>query len=74
MHFPPIPGKELWSAELPASAHVTPITYAAGGKQFVVIAAGGEEQFAEEGPSDRRQAIKMRSPVQKTATHMVARW
>jgi hypothetical protein len=42
--------------------------------KFVVIAAGGEEQFAEEGPSDRRQAIKMRSPVQKTATHMVARW
>jgi outer membrane protein assembly factor BamB len=27
-------GKELWSAELPASAHATPITYAAGGKQI----------------------------------------
>jgi quinoprotein glucose dehydrogenase len=34
-------GKELWKAELPASAQAAPMTYRAGGKQFVVIAAGG---------------------------------
>jgi quinoprotein glucose dehydrogenase len=35
-------GKVVWSAELPASAQATPMTYRAwSGKQFVVIAAGG---------------------------------
>ena len=40
-------GKELWSAELEASAHATPITYLGKktGKQFVVIAAGGGGYF-----------------------------
>lgn len=34
-------GRELWSAELPAAAQANPMTYTAGGRQFVVIAAGG---------------------------------
>jgi len=34
-------GKELWHATLPASAQASPMTYRAGGRQFVVIAAGG---------------------------------
>jgi quinoprotein glucose dehydrogenase len=34
-------GAELWSAETPTAAHATPMTYEAGGRQFVVIAAGG---------------------------------
>jgi quinoprotein glucose dehydrogenase len=34
-------GKQLWEAPLPAAAHATPATYAVGGKQYVVIAAGG---------------------------------
>ena len=36
-------GRELWSAELPAGAQATPMTYqlAPDRKQFVVIAAGG---------------------------------
>jgi quinoprotein glucose dehydrogenase len=36
-------GKQLWVAELAASAHAAPITYKGkkSGKQFVVIAAGG---------------------------------
>jgi quinoprotein glucose dehydrogenase len=36
-------GKELWKGELPASPQATPMTYqlVAGGKQYVVIAAGG---------------------------------
>lgn len=34
-------GGELWHATLPASALATPMTYKIGGRQFVVIAAGG---------------------------------
>lgn len=34
-------GKELWAGELPASAQAAPMTYTAGGKQFVLICAGG---------------------------------
>lgn len=34
-------GKLLWEAQLPLSAIATPITYAIGGRQYVVIAAGG---------------------------------
>jgi quinoprotein glucose dehydrogenase len=34
-------GKELWKAELPASAQSTPMTYRTGNKQYVVICAGG---------------------------------
>jgi quinoprotein glucose dehydrogenase len=38
-------GAELWSAKLPASAQASPMTYRArpGGRQFVVIAAGGHD-------------------------------
>lgn len=36
-------GEELWTADLEASAHATPVTYLGkkSGKQFVVIAVGG---------------------------------
>ncbi|RVT93604.1 pyrroloquinoline quinone-dependent dehydrogenase [Sphingomonas crocodyli] len=34
-------GRELWRARLPAGAQATPISYSAGGRQYVVIAAGG---------------------------------
>jgi len=34
-------GKQLWEAKLPAAGYATPSTYAVGGRQFVVIAAGG---------------------------------
>jgi quinoprotein glucose dehydrogenase len=35
-------GKELWQGALPASARAVPMTFTApGGKQYVVIAAGG---------------------------------
>jgi quinoprotein glucose dehydrogenase len=34
-------GKEVWTAELPASAQSTPMTYEWRGKQYVVICAGG---------------------------------
>src|SRR3989441_11946415 len=38
-------GRELWKADLPAGARATPMTYEAGGRQFVVIAAGGGGAF-----------------------------
>jgi len=45
-------GEMLWSAELPASGHATPMTYRVGedGRQYVVIAAGGH--FPLGSPSD----------------------
>ena len=38
-------GRELWRADLPAGGKATPMTYEAGGRQFVVIAAGGGGLF-----------------------------
>lgn len=43
--FDLVTGKEIWSAKLPADAQATPMTYEAGGRQFVVIAAGGHAQM-----------------------------
>lgn len=34
-------GQVLWETKLPAGGYATPATYQAGGKQFVLIAAGG---------------------------------
>lgn len=34
-------GRLLWEATLPAPGYATPSTFAVGGKQFVVVAAGG---------------------------------
>jgi quinoprotein glucose dehydrogenase len=34
-------GQELWRRELPAPGMAVPMTYVAGGRQFVIIAAGG---------------------------------
>lgn len=34
-------GKQLWKAELPASAQATPMTFEKNGKQYIVICAGG---------------------------------
>ena len=36
-------GRELWQAALPAAGKATPMTYRAGGRQYVVIAAGGDD-------------------------------
>ena len=40
-------GKLLWETELPASGNATPMTYEISGKQFVVIAAGGNANIRE---------------------------
>jgi quinoprotein glucose dehydrogenase len=38
-------GAELWKGRLPAGGQALPMTYRAGGKQFVVIAAGGHAKL-----------------------------
>jgi len=45
-------GEELWQAMLPTSAMATPMTYEAGGRQFVVIAAGGHSWYYSKGIDD----------------------
>ncbi len=43
-------GEELWSDELPYAGMAVPMSYTAEGKQYVVIAAGGNRRtFTEEG-------------------------
>jgi quinoprotein glucose dehydrogenase len=34
-------GDEIWKARLPAGGHSTPVSYEAGGRQYIVVAAGG---------------------------------
>ncbi len=43
--FDVITGRELWADRLPAGGQSTPMTYAEGGRQFVVTAAGGHGSF-----------------------------
>jgi quinoprotein glucose dehydrogenase len=38
-------GKELWKARLPAGAQATPMSYERGGRQYVVVAAGGHAKL-----------------------------
>jgi quinoprotein glucose dehydrogenase len=41
-------GKELWSSELPAGVHGSPMTYVTGsGRQLVVVAAGGHKELRD---------------------------
>jgi quinoprotein glucose dehydrogenase len=54
-------GKELWKAQLPASANATPMTYTLGanGKQYLVIAAGGHPKITEESLGDSLVAFTL---------------
>jgi quinoprotein glucose dehydrogenase len=45
-------GDLLWQQQLPASGNATPMTYEVGGKQYVVIAAGGHQGISEESLGD----------------------
>ncbi|TCO40892.1 pyrroloquinoline quinone-dependent dehydrogenase [Dokdonella fugitiva] len=38
-------GAEVWTMRLPAGAQATPMSYEAGGRQYVVVAAGGHAKF-----------------------------
>ena len=42
-------GKVLWEETLPAGGQATPMTYAVGGRQYVVIAAGGYKDASTRG-------------------------
>ena len=54
-------GKEIWKFDLPAPGAATPMTYQArpGGKQFLVIAAGGHSKVTEEKQSDEIVAFTL---------------
>ncbi|UCG72693.1 MAG: pyrroloquinoline quinone-dependent dehydrogenase [Chromatiales bacterium] len=39
--FDVMTGEQLWEASTPTAAMATPMTYMAGGRQFIVVAAGG---------------------------------
>jgi quinoprotein glucose dehydrogenase len=53
-------GRELWRGRLPAGARSTPMTYAVQGRQFVVIAAGGDGEIF--GRADELVAFALPSP------------
>lgn len=38
-------GELVWEVRLPASAHATPMTYMAGGRQYVAVAVGGGNKY-----------------------------
>lgn len=42
-------GAILWETQLPAGGYATPATYAVGGKQYVVVAAGGGKMGTKSG-------------------------
>jgi quinoprotein glucose dehydrogenase len=54
-------GKKLWETQLPTSGGATPMTYQtrAGGKQFLVIAAGGHAKITEEKQTDEIVAFSL---------------
>jgi quinoprotein glucose dehydrogenase len=55
-------GRELWQAILPAGGKATPMTYAADGRQFVVIAAGGNGGSFGTGDAIMAYALPVSSP------------
>ncbi len=42
-------GKVVWEYQLPAGGFATPVTYKSGGRQYIVIAAGGAKNGAKPG-------------------------
>lgn len=59
-------GHVLWSADLPAGGQATPMSYEAGGRQFVVIAAGGHGSFGTK-PGDAVIAYALPEPAPSSA-------
>jgi quinoprotein glucose dehydrogenase len=45
-------GEELWKVNLPTAAMATPMTYTAGGRQYVVVSAGGHHAYYRQKVSD----------------------
>ena len=59
--FETVTGRLLWEAPLPAGSHATPMTYMAGGRQFVTVAAGGN-RFAGSPVGDYIVAYALPNP------------
>lgn len=55
-------GRELWQAILPAAGKATPMTYRAGGRQFVAIAAGGDGEVFGTGDAIVAYALPPSTP------------
>ena len=58
--FDLLTGDELWQATLPAAGFSTPVTYTAGGRQYVVIAAGGGRRGPPSGSEYRAFSLPPR--------------
>ena len=61
-------GKEVWKAQLPATANATPMTYIEHGRQFVAIAVGGH-RLQEKDESDVMMAFALSESGSKKPTH-----
>jgi quinoprotein glucose dehydrogenase len=54
-------GKELWQGDLPVSANATPMTYIIHGRQYIIIAAGGNKTLST-GQGDEIVAFALPAP------------
>jgi quinoprotein glucose dehydrogenase len=52
-------GEELWKRNIPTAAMATPMTYMAGGRQFVVVSAGGHHAYYRQKASDHLLAFAL---------------
>jgi quinoprotein glucose dehydrogenase len=59
-------GRPLWKGTLPASAQATPMTYRVDGRQFVVIAAGGDGNRLRTKMSDAVVAFALPATTKRT--------
>ncbi len=57
-------GREVWSAPLPTGAFALPMTYAVGGRQFIVVASGGHP-FVYPKPGDQITAFALPAAATK---------
>jgi quinoprotein glucose dehydrogenase len=60
--FDKMTGQALWEAFLPAGGYATPSTYAVGGKQYAVIAAGAAKMGTKSGDA----YVALRCPTERT--------
>ena len=73
--FDLVTGRELWSAPLPAGGHALPMTYLSGGRQYVVITAGGHDRLGPDRLGDFLMAYAIpgsRDPGPDTTARDVA--
>jgi quinoprotein glucose dehydrogenase len=59
--------KLLWETVLPAAGNATPATYETGGRQYVVIAAGGGKRGAPSGGTYVAFALPKRDSEKQAA-------